>query len=238
MGSQRANPPKLRASDEIQAERARDSVDWSLYGIVDKVWLKGRTVEAVTEALVRGGAGVIQYRDKVSETREMYHTATRIRMITERFGVPFIVNDRIDVALAVDANGVHVGQKDMPIDAVRRMIGRDKIIGISVSRLEAAEDLALADYVGVGALFKTDTKEDAETCDVDLVKRIRPRIRLPMIGIGGITLDRVESVIRAGCDGIAAVSGILGCEDIEQAARRFAECVRTAKNAKVIRSMA
>jgi len=223
-----------RPSDGVRAKRVRDPVDWPLYGIVDKDWLKGRTAEAVAEGLVRGGARVIQYRDKTSERHEMCAAATRIRRITSQSGVPLIINDRIDVAVSIDADGLHLGQKDMPVDAARRIIGHEKIIGISISRLEEFEAIVDADYIGVGALFQTDTKKEAEPCGLDLVRRIRPRTGLPVIGIGGITLDRVAEVIRAGCDGIAVISGILGCEDVEHTAWQFAERVRSAKNARVI----
>jgi thiamine-phosphate pyrophosphorylase len=207
----------------------KTQIDWSLYGIVDRQWVDDESLERTTEALIRGGAGIVQYRDKESETRDFYQMASRLRKVTSRFGIPFIINDRTDVALAVQADGVHLGQKDLPLHVARRMIGKERIIGISVSRWEEYEAVSHADYVGIGALFSTRTKTDAELSNIDLVQRIRSKTSLPLVGIGGISLDNVEAVIRAGCDGVAVISAILGSGQIEQCAKQFKEIIQSAK---------
>lgn len=207
-------------------------IPWSLYGIVDKQWLKGRSVESIAEALIRGGAGIIQYRDKESETGEFYCIASQLRLIAKRLQIPLVINDRIDIALAVQADGVHLGQKDLPMDAARKMIGRKMILGVSIGgweEYETVRDTKTADYIGVGALFPTDTKKDAKSIGLELVRRIRSDTLLPIIGIGGIDLNNAESAIRSGCDGVAVISAILGSVNIEQSARQIFEKVQSAK---------
>jgi thiamine-phosphate pyrophosphorylase len=204
-------------------------IDWSFYGIVDSAWLGQRSPGAVAEALIRGGAGIIQYRDKTSDNEEFYKAAAKVRRVTLKHGVPFIVNDRVDIALGVKADGVHIGSKDIPAATDRNRIRKNMILGRSVGKWNEFIASGDADYVGVGALFPTSTKTDAELAGLELVRRIRPQTRIPVVGIGGITMENVLSTLQAGCDGVAVISAVLGNSDIEWAARRFYEAVLSFK---------
>jgi len=152
--------------------------------------------------------------------------------MTKRYGIPLIINDRLDVALAVDADGVHIGTDDMPEKEVRRIIGTRRILGVSVASYEDFRASSEADYFGVGALFPTSSKQDAVLCGTGLVRQIRPLTNLPIVGIGGINLGNVREALSAGCDGVAVLSGILGSESVLDSARQFAEYIRSAKNDK------
>jgi thiamine-phosphate pyrophosphorylase len=204
-------------------------MDWSFYGVVDAGSLRGRTAEAIAELLILGGAGIVQYRDKTSEPRVFFDAAAKIRTVTKARGIPFIVNDRVDVALAVEADGVHVGQKDLPISTVRRLIGRNMLLGVSVSRWDEFMSSRGADYLGLGPIFPSRTKRDAVGGGMELVRTIRSKTSLPLIGIGGICLDNVQWAIGAGCDGVAAISAVMDCRDIPEAVRRLREAVQSEK---------
>lgn len=205
---------------------------WGLYAVLDRSWLKGREIRKVAAELLEGGADVIQYRDKVSATRAMVENARAILELTRRHGIPLIINDRLDVALAADADGLHIGSEDLPEKDARKWIGKKRILGVSVASLEDFQASSAADYFGVGALFPTSSKQDAMLCGTGLVRQIRPLTALPVIGIGGINLDNVREALSAGCDGVAVLSAILGTDSVLDAARRFAECIRSAKGVK------
>ena len=158
--------------------------------------------------------------------------AAILRGITEAHGIPFIVNDRADVALSVRADGIHLGGDDMPVSSARVRLGVGRWIGFSVRRLSELEAAGSADYLGVGAIFPTATKSDAEPRGLDLVRSVRACTHLPLIGIGGITLRNVASVIEAGCDGVAVISAVLHAEDMEGTVKRFVEAIRHARAAK------
>ena len=208
-------------------------IDWSLYAILDREFAGDRSFGELAEAVIRGGAGVIQLRDKVSEGREFYFEALAVRNITRNYGVPFIVNDRVDVALAVDADGVHVGWNDLPPDVTRRLIGEERLLGLSASSdEEVARALEFSpDYLGVGAMFTTSTKPDYEVPGPALIARVRGSVPCPVVGIGGITPENAGQVIRAGADGVAVISALLTAEDVEARARQFVEAVRRAQEA-------
>ena len=139
----------------------KEKVDWSVYAIIDQDYIGERSIEIVTEQMIAGGADVIQYRNKTQLSRAFYDNAYLIRKITTKHEIPFIVNDRIDIALAVKADGVHLGQTDLPFDIARELVGEKMLIGASISNLSEFENTSDADYFGVGAIFPTDTKEDA-----------------------------------------------------------------------------
>ena len=196
-------------------------IDYSLYLVTDRNLMVASGIEECVEQAVRGGCTVVQLREKTASSREFYETALRVRKITADLGVPLIINDRADIALAVNADGAHVGQDDLPPDAARRVMGKDAVIGVSVNNLTEALAAASmgADYLGVGAMFATGTKKDADIAGMDELRRIRAEIKIPIVVIGGINKDTVPLFEGTGIDGIAVVSAIVSQKDPCAAAR-------------------
>jgi thiamine-phosphate pyrophosphorylase len=203
--------------------------DGSLYLVTDRRMIGGRPLAEVVEAAVRGGVTCVQLREKTCGTREFMEQADILLPVLRRRNVPLIINDRIDVALAVGADGVHLGQKDMPLAYARRIFGSDRIIGVSAESLEdalAAEEGG-ADYLGVSPIFATPTKTDtAPALGMEGLRRIRAAVKLPLVGIGGLNRDNAAEVIRNGADGVAVVSAIMAAADPETAARALAAEIR------------
>ncbi len=198
---------------------------WRLYVVTDEQVSRGRSHAEVAEAAVAGGADVIQLREKGASGGRFYRVALELRRITREAGVPFLVNDRIDVALAVDADGVHVGQDDLPASAARRILGPGKIVGVTAETPEEAlaAERDGADYLGVGPVYEArGTKSDAgEPKGPELVATIRRHCRLPIVAIGGIDAENAGAVRRAGADAAAVVSAIAAADDMADAARRI-----------------
>ena len=198
---------------------------WRLYVITDPKASRGRSHLQVAEAAIVGGADVLQLRDKEASSGMLYRVALQLRKLTRDAKVPFIVNDRLDIALAADADGVHVGQTDLPASVVRGIIGPGKILGVSVDTVEEAvlAEKDGADYLGVGPVFEArGTKPDAgEPLGVDRIARIRRRCRLPIVAIGGIDAENARVAREAGADAVAVISAIVAADDIAQAARRL-----------------
>ncbi len=203
-------------------------LDLRLYVITDSRLLGPRSlVEAVEEA-IRGGATVIQYREKNAPTRKMVEEARLLRTLCKGKGVTFIVNDRIDVALAVDADGVHVGDDDMPVWLARKILGPLKIIGASADSVEKALLYAAegADYLGVGSIYPTSTKPDAgPPIGIEGLRRIVSVVNIPVVAIGGINADNAKEVLGAGASGIAVISAVMGAPDIFEATMRLRKIV-------------
>lgn len=191
-------------------------IDYSLYLITDDIYLKNHDIFNILEKCFEAGVTVFQYRAKEKTSLEMFREAEKLRRLTNKYGIPLIINDRLDLALAVEADGVHLGQDDLPIGVAKRCLG-DKIIGISNNHYNQAKEAILnkADYIGVGPVFKTMTKKDAKpVCGVKPIMQIKNEFpNAKVVGIGGITLDNAVEVLRAGADGVAVISGILGSED-------------------------
>jgi thiamine-phosphate pyrophosphorylase len=185
-------------------------------------------MESLAGQLIDGGATVIQYRDKRSSTNDLYRNALILRRATRNGKIPLIVNDRLDIALAVEADGIHVGQDDMPIEVIRAL-APDLTVGLSVSSLEDFAGSPEPDYYGLGAVYSTDTKTVSEVPGLALIRAIRKRTVRPLIGIGGINGTNAGEAILAGCDGVAVISAILGGENAEQATRRMRKCVDESK---------
>ncbi len=207
-------------------------VNWRLYGKTHAQLSRGRSHLAVIQAAIAGGATVVQYREKEGTTRQMIEEARALRELARRAGVPFIVNDRVDIALAVDADGVHVGQDDMPAPLARKLMGPEKIIGVSATNLEEALQAERdgADYIGAGPIFATPTKPDAAPpIGLEGLAEICRRVSIPVVAIGGINHENAGSVIEAGADGVAVVSAIVAAPDVEAAARRLREVVEAAR---------
>ena len=207
-------------------------MDWTLYVITDAKLSRGRSHLEVAQAAIEGGASLIQFRDKEMTTRELVETAQRLRELTSQNGVPFIVNDRLDVALAVEADGVHVGQDDMPAALARQLIGPNKILGVSASTVEEAlqAEREGADYVSASPVFTTPTKPDAPPpTGLEGLRAIVEAVNLPVIAIGGINEQNATEVMEAGAQGVAVISAVVSAPDIVAAARRLRETVEAAR---------
>ncbi len=204
------------------------SIDYSLYLVTDRDLSRGRsTLSIVTEA-VAGGVSCVQLREKCGSTRMFMEEARAIKGVLAAKKIPLIINDRVDVALAVGASGVHLGQSDMPIADARRLLPSGSIIGISVESLEDAvrAERAGADYIGVSPVFATPTKEDtAPPLGLEGVRRIREAVGIPIVGIGGISSANGREVIDAGAHGIAVVSAIVSADDPRLAAQALKRAV-------------
>ncbi|CDZ24943.1 Thiamine-phosphate synthase [[Clostridium] cellulosi] len=201
----------------------KPEIDYRLYLVTDRTLMSTPTLEEAVEQAIEGGATLIQLREKTASSLDFYNIAKRIKRITDARNIPLIINDRLDIALAVDAAGVHVGQEDIPARIVRSIIGDEKILGVSVSNLQEAvkaqEDGA--DYIGVGAIFATGTKKDADIVSMEELKRIRAGVRLPIVAIGGINAKNVTSFDGIGINGIAVVSALISAKDIAGEAKKL-----------------
>ncbi|HLW59393.1 MAG TPA: thiamine phosphate synthase [bacterium] len=198
--------------------------DWRVYVIADALRSRGRSPREIAEAAIRGGATTVQLRMKDAPARQIVEAGREILPLCRAAGVAFVVNDRADVAMIVGADGVHVGQDDLPTREVRAMLGPEAVIGVSAATAEeaVAAERAGADYLGVGAIYATATKADAgEPIGLDRLRELRGVVRLPLIGIGGITADNAAAVIRAGARGVAVITAVTMAEDVAAAVRRI-----------------
>jgi len=203
-------------------------IDYSLYLVTDRDLSRGRLTREIVEAAVAGGITCVQLREKSLGTRAFIDEALSIRALLKTRSIPLIINDRIDVALAVEADGVHLGQQDMPIGLARKIGGDSLIIGISVESIDDAEraEREGADYIGISPVFATPTKTDTgPPLGLHGVTEIRRRVDIPLVGIGGISHANGASVIAAGADGIAVVSAIVSAADPGAAARQLRKIV-------------
>lgn len=206
----------------------KNEIDYTLYLCTDRELMSTETLEEAVERAIKGGCTVIQLREKDCTSQEFYETTKRIYEITKKFNVPLIINDRVDIALAVNADGVHVGQSDLPAAVVRSIIGEDKIVGVSATNLSEAKQAVLdgADYLGVGAMYQTDTKTDAQTVTMEELKAIRSAVDVPVVVIGGINQKTLDNFKGMGIDGLAVVSAVIAADNIEQAAQDMAAAFR------------
>jgi thiamine-phosphate pyrophosphorylase len=201
----------------------RQNMDFTLYLVTDRRWLGGRTLwDSVGEAIL-GGVTLVQLREKEMSSKEYLELAQRVKGITDRYGVPLIINDRIDIALAADADGVHLGPEDLPVPIARKLLGDGKIIGASAASVDEALLFQAqgADYLGVGAVFPTATKQGTEKVGLDDLREIKSAVRIPVVAIGGINAGNAGRVMETGVDGVAVVSAIMDQTDIREAARRL-----------------
>ena len=197
----------------------KNKINYGVYLVTDRNVLKGKKLIAAIEESIKGGAGIIQLREKNISSREFLNIAEEVKQITDKYDIPLIINDRIDIALAVNASGVHLGQEDMPCKKARKILGKDMIIGVSAHNLEEAlkaqEDGA--DYIGCGAVFTTTTKSDTTNIEISDIKRIKESIKIKMVAIGGINEENISKLQGTGIDGVAVVSAILSKENIKKA---------------------
>ena len=194
-----------------------------LYAVTDRAWLRGDTLANQVEAALRGGATCVQLREKNLEYDAFLSEAMKLKSICADYGVPLIINDNVSVALASNADGVHVGQSDMVASDVRAAIGPKKILGVTAKTVEQAlsAQAAGADYLGTGAFYVTDTKKDALPITHETVRAITAAVRIPVTGIGGITPENLDELQGLGLDGVALVSAIFSAPDIEQRCREL-----------------
>lgn len=194
-----------------------------LYAVTDDMWLNGRTLPNCVEEAILGGATFIQLREKNTSYDEFLSLAKDVKKVTDKYKIPFVINDNIDIAIECGADGIHVGQSDMQAGDVRKRLGNDKIIGVSAHNLEEAilAEQSGADYLGVGAVFSTSTKLDANNVSMDILKKICDTVSIPAIAIGGIGLENIASLKGSGVAGVAVVSAIFANDDIKSAANNL-----------------
>lgn len=186
------------------------------YLVTDSDILKGRNFYNCIEEALKGGVTMLQLREKNTTGKEFLEKAMKLRDLTKKYNVKFIINDRVDIAMLCDADGVHVGQSDIPANKVRELIGEDKIVGVSARTVEEALIAKEngADYLGVGAMFTTTTKLDAKSVTINKLSEIKKEVNLPVVAIGGINLDNINKLKQCNIDGYAVVSAILKADDI------------------------
>lgn len=199
----------------------KNNIDYTLYLCTDRGLMSTETVEESVVLAIKGGCTVVQLREKDCSSLDFYNIALNVKKITDEYNVPLIINDRIDIALAVDAAGVHIGQSDLPASIVRKIIGNDKIIGVSAATVDEAVRAKNdgADYLGIGAMYATNTKKDTRPVTIETLKEIRKAVNIPLVVIGGINKHTVPDFKGTDIDGIAVISAIIAEKDIEQAAR-------------------
>lgn len=196
-----------------------DESDLLLYAVTDRTWLGGQTLFEQVEKAIKGGATFVQLREKELDEKAFLEEAVEIQKLCRDYCVPFVINDNVDIALKINADGVHVGQSDLEAGNVRSLIGKDKILGVSAQTVEQAilAEKSGADYLGVGAVFPTGSKADADEVSQETLKGICSSVSIPVIAIGGIGKQNVHRLCGSGICGIAVISAIFAAKDIESA---------------------
>jgi thiamine-phosphate pyrophosphorylase len=206
--------------------------DYSLYLITDRKLSRGRSTIEVVEAALRGGVDVVQLREKDAETAFLVEEGLRVRELTARYNVPLIVNDRLDVALAIEAEGVHVGQTDLPAALARKLLPRPLLLGVSTSTVAMAQQAEQdqADYIGFGPIYATTTKQtSASPRGAHMFAAVHQAVALPIVVLGGISQTNIAEVVAAGADHVAVCSAIVGAEDVQRAASTLKEMIAKAR---------
>lgn len=196
-----------------------DKSSMLLYAVTDRAWTGKQTLIEQIEAALKGGITFLQLREKNLGYDDFLQEAIELKMLTAFYQVPFVINDNVEIALACDADGVHVGQDDMPVENVREMIGPEKILGVSAQHVEQAiaAEKAGADYLGIGSVFPTSTKKDAKPMTFETVQDICRSVSIPIVAIGGINKSNILELTGSGVDGVAVVSAIFAQPDIQSA---------------------
>lgn len=199
-----------------------------LYLVSDRSWLSGRLLEDDIEQAIQGGVTIVQLREKDLDEQDFIEVAKKIKTLCLKYQIPFIINDNLNVALAVDSDGIHIGQDDLPVSLVREKIGSDKILGVSVHNLDEALKAKKqgADYLGVGAMFSTATKSDATDVSNQELLNITTNVDLPVVAIGGINQSNCLQLKGTKIDGIAVVSAIMAADDIKVATKKLKELAK------------
>lgn len=198
-------------------------IDYTLYLCTDSGLMSSATVEESVERAVQGGCSVVQLREKEASSLELFRLAERVKRVTDKYGVPLIINDRLDICQAVDAAGVHLGQSDLPCAEARRILGAEKIIGVSAATPEEAVKAQAdgADYLGVGAVFPTTTKTNTRKVTPEIIRGIRQAVTIPFVVIGGVNAENITRLYGLGIDGAAVISAVIAQPDITAAARKM-----------------
>ena len=199
-----------------------------LYAITDRHWLNGRSLYEVVKESLDGGVTFLQLGEKHLDEDHFLEEAKKLQGLCSEYNVPFIINDNVEIALAINADGVHIGQSDMEMKEAREKLGPDKIIGVSAHTKEEAllAQAQGADYLGVGAVFPTSSKDDAESVSYETLKEICDVVSIPVVAIGGITKDNLHQLSGSGISGISVISAIYAQPDIKEAARELKQCVQ------------
>ena len=203
----------------------KEDIDYSVYLVTDHRDKTDEEFLNIIEEAIKGGTSIVQLREKTASTKDFYKLALKVKEITSKYDVPLLINDRIDIALAIDSDGVHIGQDDMPADIAREIIGDDKILGVSASTVEEAKKAQMdgADYIGSGAVFPTSTKDDADSVSKPQLKEIVDSIDSPVVAIGGITLENANTLKDTGIAGFSVVSAIMSAKDPKEASQKLKE---------------
>lgn len=196
-----------------------------LYAVTDRTWLNGETLYKQVEKAIKGGVTFVQLREKNLDEKSFLNEALEIQILCKKYNVPFVINDNVEIARKINADGVHVGQSDMKAENVRAILGNDKILGVSAQTVEQAlyAQKEGADYIGVGAVFPTGSKLDADNVSLDTLKEICSAVNIPVVAIGGIGIDNVSKLKNSGISGIAVISAIFASDDIELATKNLKE---------------
>lgn len=201
----------------------KPEIDYTLYLCTDRNIMTADSIEESVELAIKGGVTIVQLREKECNSLEFYELALAVKQITDAYEVPLIINDRIDIALAVGADGVHLGQKDVPVQVARNLLGSDKIVGATANTVEAAVKAwkSGADYLGVGDIFGTTTKADTRHITLEELKEIRQSVQIPVVAIGGVKAENISLLKSTGVDGAAVISAVIGQKDITAAAEEL-----------------
>lgn len=197
------------------------NIDYTLYLCTDSGLMSCKTIEESVESGILGGCSVVQLREKNASSLELFQLAARVKRITDKYNVPLIINDRLDICLAAGAAGVHLGQSDLPCAEARKILGADKIIGVSAATPEEASKAQAdgADYLGVGAVFTTSTKTNTRPVTAETIRGIRAAVTIPFVVIGGVNPQNITQLYGLGIDGAAVISAVISQPDITEAAR-------------------
>ena len=203
----------------------KEDIDYSVYLVTDHRNTNDEEFLNIIEEAIKGGTTIVQLREKTASTKEFYQLALKVKEITSKYDVSLLINDRIDIALAVDSDGVHIGQDDMPAGIARKIIGKDKILGVSASTVAEAKKAEAdgADYIGSGAVFPTATKDDADSVSKLQLKEIVHSIDIPVVAIGGITLENADTLKDTGIAGFSVVSAIMSADNPREASQKLKE---------------
>lgn len=201
---------------------------YTLYLVTDRFDYTDDEFFSIIEEACQAGVTLVQLREKKATTNRFFHLAQKVKTITDKYDVPLIINDRVDICLAVDAAGVHIGDDELPIDVARSLIGPDKLLGVSADTLERANEAQQlgADYLGIGAVFPSSTKADCETVSLDIVRQMNDRSALPSVAIGGINQDNITQLEKTGITGISLVSAIMQADNVSETTGQLLQQVR------------
>lgn len=205
-----------------------DKKDLILYAVTDRTWLNGETLYSQVEKAIKGGATFVQLREKNLDEKSFVDEAIEIQKLCKKYNIPFVINDNVQIAKRINADGVHVGQSDMSAEEVRSIIGNDKILGVSAQTVEQAivAQNKGAHYIGVGAVFPTGSKSDAENVSYNTLKAICDAVTIPVVAIGGIGKHNVTELKHSGISGIAVISAIFAAKDIEQETKQLKQLTK------------